>query len=253
MSNDSTKRFSDRVDAYVRYRPDYPAQAVDWLLERSGLSAPGVIADIGSGTGISTRPLLERGHKVFAIEPNAPMRQYAEQSLGTFEGFKSVESTAEATTLAENSVDLITAAQAFHWFTQGAAKTEFNRILKPNGKVVLLWNDRVTTGDAFHAEYESLLKAYATDYERINHQNLDEADFEGFFDGDYVFESFDNVQRLELTGLIGRVESSSYMPGPGHTKYPAMIDALHMLFDRHAINRAVTIAYKTTVRIGRVA
>ncbi|MBX2852134.1 MAG: class I SAM-dependent methyltransferase [Phycisphaeraceae bacterium] len=253
MPNDSTKRFSDRVDAYVRYRPGYPARAVDWLLERSGLSAPGVIADIGSGTGIATEPLLQRGHRVYAVEPNQPMRERAEQTLCTFEGFQSVDGTAESTTLEDRSVDLITAAQAFHWFKHDATRAEFARILKPGKGVALLWNDRVTTGDAFLAGYESLLKAHATDYERINHQNLDEADFEGFFDGDYAFESFDNAQRLDLAGLVGRVESSSYMPGPGHARHAAMIDALRALFDRHAVDHLVTIAYKTTVRIGRVA
>lgn len=252
MSRHPTERFSERVASYVRYRPGYSDEAIDWLLSKAHLEAPGDIADIGSGTGISTRPMLQRGHKVFAIEPNAPMREYAEQTLYTFEGFKSVDGTAEATTLTENSVDLITAAQAFHWFKHKKSRAEFNRILKPHGMAALLWNDRVTTGDAFHTEYESLLKAHATDYEQVNHQNLDESDFNRFFAGGCAFASFDNAQRLDLAGLVGRAESSSYMPGPGHAKYPGMVEALHALFERHRSDGEITIAYQTTVRVGRV-
>ena len=180
------------------------------------------------------------------------MRRYAEQTLGAFAGFESIDGTAEVTTLAESSVDLITAAQAFHWFTHGAAQAEANRILKPGAKVGLLWNDRVTTGDPFHTEYESLLKTHATDYERVNHQNLDESDFDRFFTCGFSFGSFDNAQRLDLAGLIGRAESSSYMPGPGHPKHAEMLEALHALFERHASGGEITIAYQTTVRLGRV-
>ena len=252
MNHDSTSRFSDRVEAYVRYRPDYPTQALDWLLQLAGLQNPGDIADIGSGTGISTEPMLERGHRVFAVEPNAPMREYAEQSLSEFERFVSINGTAESTTLDDQSIDLVIAAQAFHWFTHDAARSEFTRILRPNGCVALLWNDRIITGDAFHTEYESLLKTHATDYERVNHQNLDEADFNRFFAGDCEFRSFENAQRLDMAGLIGRAESSSYMPGPGHPKHPGMIEALQTLFERHASGGDITIVYQTTVRVGRV-
>ncbi|MEO0475736.1 MAG: class I SAM-dependent methyltransferase [Planctomycetota bacterium] len=252
MSHDPTQRFSDRVDAYVRYRPGYPDQAVQWVLERAGLDQSGVIADVGSGTGIFTKPMLQHGHQVFAVEPNAPMRTYAEQTLSGFEGFVSVNGSAEATALDGDSVDLVTAAQAYHWFANEEARVEFVRILKPGGNVALLWNDRVTTGDPFHVEYESLLKEHATDYERVNHQNLDDTDFDRFFADGYECVSFDNAQRLSLDGLIGRAESSSYMPGAGHLGHAAMIDALIELFDRFSKQDMVVIAYQTTVRIGRV-
>jgi SAM-dependent methyltransferase len=252
-SSDPALRFTDRVEAYVRYRPDYPADAIQWMLQQAGLDRPGVIADIGSGTGISTRPLLERGHQVFAIEPNDAMRAYAERTLSSFEGFVSVDAAAEATTLDDQSIDLITAGQAFHWFKKDATRAEFARVLRPGGQVALLWNDRITEGDPFHVAYEGLLKEHATDYERVNHQNLAESDFTRFYLGGYEFATFDNAQALDLEGLIGRVQSSSYMPGPEHPNCAAMTEALRVLFDRYAVNDAVTIKYQTTVRVGRVS
>ena len=252
MHRDPTARFSDRVEAYIKYRPGYPDEAVDWMLQAAGLAWPADLADVGSGTGIFTGLLLARGHRVFAVEPNPPMRAAAEAAYAEHAGFVSVHAAAEATSLQDNSVDFVCAAQAFHWFDHDAVRNEFARILRPGGKAALVWNDRVTTGDPFHVAYDSFIKAFATDYERVNHQNLGRAAFDRFFVGGWESQSFNNAQHLDLDGLIGRVESSSYMPGPGHAKHPAMLDALRRLFGRYAANGRVSIAYQTTVHIGQV-
>src|SRR5271154_1515768 len=127
---DPTARFSSRVEKYVRYRPSYPKEVVALLGKQCGLTAESVIADVASGTGIFTRLLLENGNRVFGVEPNAEMRRAGEEYLAAFPRFTSVAGTAEATTLPDHSVDIVTAAQAAHWFDRAKARREFVRILK---------------------------------------------------------------------------------------------------------------------------
>src|SRR5262249_12824426 len=157
------KRFSSRVENYVRFRPGYPLQILELLRRECSLTENSTIADVASGTGIFTRILLEDGNRVFGVEPNPEMRQAGEEFLKGFNNFTSVDGTAEATTLGENSVDMVTAAQAAHWFDREAARNEFVRILKPHGWIVLLWNERQTDSTAFLREYEQLLKTYGVD------------------------------------------------------------------------------------------
>src|SRR6476620_3755120 len=158
-----TQRFSSRVGNYSRFRPSYPAEIVGILRQECGLSPESVIADVASGTGIFTRLLLENGNRAFGVEPNDAMRKAGEEYLAAYPKFASVAGTAENTTLPDASVDLVTAAQAAHWFDRGKAITEFRRILKPEGYLVLLWNDRRTDASAFARDYESLLLEYGTD------------------------------------------------------------------------------------------
>ncbi len=146
-------RFSDRVEDYVKYRPSYPAAAIDQILENFTL--PITAADIGAGTGISSRLLAARDVKVIAIEPNAEMR-----NAGIRDNISSVEwkdGTAENTNLPEASVDLVTCFQAFHWFTPEPTLAEFRRILKPKGKLAVVWNFR-DENDEFTAEYSRIVR-----------------------------------------------------------------------------------------------
>src|SRR5580704_13583825 len=147
-ASNATSRFSDRVENYIRYRPGYPSEVVDCLKQECGLSTSDVVADMASGTGIWTRILLENGNPVFGVEPNAEMRQAGERLLAAFPKFTSVTGSAEATTLADASMDFVTAAQAAHWFDRAGARREFVRILKPGGWLVLLWNERLTDATA---------------------------------------------------------------------------------------------------------
>jgi len=142
---DSKEWFGNRVENYVKFRPSYPTDAVDCIIQQTGVNDQSVIADLGSGTGKFTRLLLEHGLSVLAVEPNDNMREASEKELSEFAGFCSVSASAENTMLADNSVDLITVAQAFHWFDQDACKSEWLRILRPNGYVALVWNRRETT------------------------------------------------------------------------------------------------------------
>ena len=160
-TSNATSRFSDRVENYIRYRPGYPPQALQVLKAECGLLPTHVVADVASGTGIWTRILLENGNPVFGVEPNADMRKAGERLLADFPKFISVEGKAEATTLADASADFVTSAQAAHWFDRGKARLEFARILRRDGWLVLLWNERVTDTTPFLRDYEALLLKFA--------------------------------------------------------------------------------------------
>ena len=167
---DPTQRFSDRVENYVKYRPGYPSAALDYIQETAGLANGSIIADIGSGTGLSAQPFLDRGLTVFGIEPNREMRLAAERFLASYPQFKSIDGTAESTTMRAGSVDAVVAGQAFHWFDPRKANAEFRRISRPGGKVVLMWNCRRTAGSPFLEAYEKLLLEFATDYTQVRHE-----------------------------------------------------------------------------------
>jgi SAM-dependent methyltransferase len=248
---DSTQRFSARVEAYVKYRPGYPAAMLDFLIQELGMGPDAVVADIGAGTGILTAQLASRVSRVWALEPNADMRGAAEALLAGASNIRWQAGSAEATGLADASLDLVTVAQAFHWFDRAAFKAECRRVLKPGGRVVLIWNDRLTD-TAFLKAYEAGLRAYSGDYEEVNHRNLGEADFDAFFEGEYRLECFDNCQMFDLEGVLGRLNSSSYAPAIGTPAYEALTTLIRHEFARQAIDGQIAFNYRTLVYSGRV-
>ena len=248
----ATSRFSDRVENYIRYRPGYPAEVVQLLKGTCGLVPEHVVADIASGTGIWTRMLLENGNRVNGVEPNAEMRQAGERLLASFPRFVSVAGKAEATTLPDASVDFVTAAQAAHWFDRPAARREFQRILKPDGWLVLLWNERVVDGTPFLRDYEQLLLTYGTDYADVRHERTTEAVNEFFDPAPYGERAFPMRQEFDYAGLEGRLLSSSYAPGPGHPKHAPMLQELQKIFEQHAEDGRVAFDYKTRVYFGKL-
>jgi SAM-dependent methyltransferase len=202
-ASNATSRFSDRVANYVLYRPGYPAEVIQELKAECGLAPSHVVADIASGTGIWTRMLLENGNPVFGVEPNAEMRAAGERLLAAFPKFTSVAGTAEVTTLADQSVDFITAAQAAHWFDRERARREFVRILKPGGWLVLLWNERLTDSTNFLRNYEQLLQTYGTDYEDVRHERTTAAVDEFFDPAPFQERVFEMRQEFDYAG-VGR-------------------------------------------------
>jgi len=251
-ASNATSRFSDRVENYVRYRPGYPREAIDALRSECGLSPTHAVADIASGTGIWTRMLLENGNHVFAVEPNGEMRAAGERSLTGYPNFTSMEGTAEDTGLTDHSVDLVTAAQAGHWFNREKARREFVRILKPDGWLFLMWNERCVDTTPFLRAYEAMLLTYGTDYEDVRHERTTDAVNE-FFDPDpYQERTFDMRQEFDYTGLEGRLLSSSYAPGPGHPKHEPMLAELRRIFEAHAVEDRVAFDYKTRVYFGQL-
>lgn len=251
-TSNATSRFSDRVENYVRYRPGYPPEALQALCGECSLSPHHVVADIASGTGIWTRMLLGNGNRVFGVEPNAEMRQAGDRLLANSDRFTSVAGTAEATTLADRTVDFITAAQAAHWFDRQRARREFVRILKPGGWLVLLWNERLTDTTAFLRDYEQLLLDFGTDYADVRHERTTEAVNEFFDPVPFRERVFAMSQEFDYTGLEGRLLSSSYAPGPEHTRHAPMLRELRRIFDAHAQDGLVSFDYKTRVYFGRL-
>ena len=248
---DSTQRFTDRVEDYIKYRPSYPQEVIQTLVQEVGLSDDMVIADIGSGTGILTSQLLETACKVFAIEPNAAMRAAAESMLGNHPGFVSINATAENTSLPDQSLDGITAGQAFHWFDRLATKMEFRRILRPGGFIALVWNSWQTDSSEFMTGYTKLLVEWGTDYQRVSRTNVDDVAIRQFFHP-RTFQKFifPNCQTFDYEGLKGRLFSSSYTPKEDHSNYEPLILGLRQLFDQYQHNDAIQFEYVTTLYLG---
>ena len=249
---DNTQRFSNRVDNYVKYRPSYPIEIISFLEKKIGFNKNFVIADIGSGTGILSEMFLKNGNVVFGIEPNKPMRNKAEELLMNYHSFKSIDGTAEQTTLENADISLITAAQAFHWFDAEKTKQEFKRILKPNGYCCLIWNERLNNSDFLKA-YEQLLKDYSTDYTKVDHKNIDDKKIEAFFSPNIVLKKFfSNKQVFDFESLKGRLLSSSYAPDEYHPKHNDMLIHLKNIFDSFNQNNQVQFDYETKVYLGRL-
>ena len=255
---DSTTRFSDRVENYVRYRPGYPDGVLDILREETGLTSASVIADVGSGTGISSALFLRNGNTVFGVEPNAEMRHAAEELLahepGEYARFRSIDGTAESTTLEAHSVDHVVAGQAFHWFDRERARAEFARILRPDGWLVLLWNSRRLDSTPFLRAYESLLERFGTDYRAVRHTNIDpEALRPMFAGGQFTRRVLYNEQRFDFDGVRGRLLSSSYTPTPTEPTYEPMLRELERIFEASAEDGEIRFEYDTELYFGHIA
>jgi ubiquinone/menaquinone biosynthesis C-methylase UbiE len=253
LATSPTRRFSSRVENYIKYRPGYPSAVVDTLASECGLTAKSVIADVGSGTGRLSELFLKKGNPVFGVEPNREMRKAGERLLKQFPSFTSINGTAESTTLPNSSVDFVMAGQAFHWFDRVPTRNEFARILKPNGWVALIWNDRHIDTSPFLCAYEELLHRYGTDFEAVTHRNVDATTIAAFFAPHLsTLRTFDNRQVFDYDGVRGRLLSSSYAPEPGHPNYRPMLNTLRAIFDKHQIDGRVEFTYTTVVYFGHL-
>jgi SAM-dependent methyltransferase len=245
MHPDPTTRFSSRVDEYVRYRPSYPREVTALAGRECGLTAASQVADIGSGTGFLARLFLDAGCEVWGVEPNIEMRQAGENILRAYSRFHSVAGRAEATGLPDDSADLVIAGQAFHWFEPESARTEFRRILKQEGGVMLVWNER-RLGPGFMADYEAAIAQYAPERPRVSPGQI--AHF--FRGGRWQEAQFSNEQRLDAAGLRGRLASSSYAPQPGTPEMEEAMQITDRLFARYQRQGEVTLLYDTLVYYG---
>jgi len=252
MTKSPTARFSDRVENYVRYRPGYPAEVLDLLRVECGLRPSHVVADVASGTGVFSRLLLENGNSVFAVEPNAEMREMGAHQLDGYDHLVSVAGTAEETTLGAASVDFVTAAQAAHWFDLPLARAEFARILKPGGWCVLIWNERRTSNTPFLREYEQLLLTYGTDYKEVRHERTTAIIQEFFAPASHQEQVFDLRRQFDYEGTAGRLLSSSYAPLEGHPSHAPMMEELQRIFRAHATDNVVEFEYNTRVYYGKL-
>jgi SAM-dependent methyltransferase len=253
MNSSSSDRFSGRVADYVRYRPDYPIAATETLANQLSL-APGVtVADIGAGTGLLTLPLAITGAQTVAVDPNKDMLAAAREYLREHTNVKLVIGSAESTKLADHSIEAITAGQSFHWFDHARARTEFLRILKPNGKVALIWNAKDFDKSGFLTGYEQLLQQQVPEFAEVRHEKSGEAEIAEFFGHSPTRYSFPHRQNFGWDCVLGRVMSSSYAPAPGHPIHDSFVAALRALFDEHAQDGMIVWPYTTTLYVGSLA
>lgn len=248
----TTTRFSNKVENYIKYRPSYPSDMFEFIKLELNLTPEKVVADIGSGTGISTELFLKNGNKVYGIEPNKEMRDAGEKLLSKYSNFISINVTSENTLLDNNSIDLISAFQAFHWFDVPKAKKEFKRILKDGSYVLLVWNDRKTDSTEFLKAYEDLLQEYSSDYKEVNHKNIAENDISLFLDKGYKSKTFENYQLFDFEGIKGRMFSSSYVPDENTQDGQKILLELEKIFAKFNTNNMVKFEYLTEIFYGKV-
>ena len=252
-SPDSKQRFSSRVTDYVRYRPGYPTAVRDVLRSECGLRPGHLVADIGSGTGFLSELFLKNGNRVLGVEPNEEMRKAGEEYLAAYDGFASINGSAESTTLDDASVDLVTTGQAFHWFDQDAARKEFIRILKPAGWVVVIWNERLTDTTPFLRDYEALLRKFGTDYATVKESYPNEQHMRDFFGANaFAMRTLPNFQEFDFDGLAGRLRSSSFIPTADHANFAPMMEELQRIFTEYRQDGRVRLEYSTRIYFGRL-
>ena len=239
------ERFTSRVSDYAQSRPTYPLDCIKYLL-RKGINKNSIIADIGSGTGILSKLLINEVKEIFMVEPNAAMRDYSKIYLSNNQNCNFIDANAENTTLKNHSIDAIVVAQAFHWFDIEKCKIEFNRILKPNSNIFLIWNNRLTN-TPFLQKYDEILKNLSIDYNKVNHQNLSKKEFDLFFDNNWEKQCFDNYQIFNFEQFIKRVFSSSYTPNKEDSSYTSFYNAIKNLFNEENSNGYVRFNYTTEI------
>jgi len=249
---DPTKRFSNRVENYQKYRPRYPTEIISLLEKECALTRDSVIADVGSGTGFLSELFLRNGNRVLGIEPNAEMRAAGERLLADYRNFTSIDTTAEATTLPDDSVDFVTAGQAFHWFDREKTRREFHRIVKADGWVVIVWNTFPTGRSALVKAYDDVLVRYGTDYREVANEIADSGIEKFFPPGVCKRARFDFQQTFDWEGFKGRLLSASYAPNADSPNYEPMLLDLRRVFDLHQKDGTVVFDYDTVVYYGQL-
>ena len=250
---DTLERFARSVANYSRYRPGYPQEVLQVLHDECGLTPASRIADIGSGTGLLTELFLNNGNLVFAVEPHPDMRAEAERRLHAHASFRSIEGSAEATTLAAASVDFVAVGQAFQFFDAERARAEFLRILAPGGWVALLSNGVRRQGSPFAVDFDAFWRRHVQPEKEASGKKRGEAQAHFFGAARIMEKRLDNRQRFDREGLTGRVLSSGDAPAAGDPRHRAMLDELAALFERHQQGGSVTLEYDTRMACARLS
>lgn len=245
--------FSGKVVDYIASRPDYPASLFDTLANVSKLQANASVADIGAGTGLLTRGLLARGYRVTAIEPNEEMRKAADCLLFSNPKYHSLNGTAEAIPLESSSMNLITAAQAFHWFDVEKARKECLRVLVPDGQVALIWNDRVLK-DPMNIALEGIFTEFGGEKRSALVAHEERRDVSPFFGSIIPVElKWPHQHELDEKGLVSLVFSRSYIPDRETSLGRTVRERVAKLFRKTCVQGRIAVRYTTTAIIGRPA
>jgi SAM-dependent methyltransferase len=250
MAIDPLECFSKRAAYYAKYRPKYASETLPTLQTECGLTPEMVIADVGSGTGNLAEILLRNGNHVFGIEPNADMRTTAESLLSTWiesGTFASINGTAEATTLPAASADMITAGQAFDWFDPVRTKAEFERILKPDGWIVLVRNIWLRDTTDYSRAYGQIVRKYS-----LPSPPSPDPDLDAFFGGGYTTREVDNARLETLESIVGGMLSASFGPVPDSPAHHAMAAELTVWFETYQQDGYIRIEIKTEIMWGKL-
>ncbi len=246
---DHTKRFDGKGALYASARPSYAEEGLAYLANH-GIGPHKTVADVGAGTGIFSRQLLDLGCTVYAVEPNEDMRRQMVQLLN-HPRLHLVCAPAEHTTLPNQSVDAVTAAQAFHWFHPISFRDECRRILKPGGFAALLWNHRPESSPLVQAYSQIYQKFSPSFYGHSNGIQRNDARIQAFF-SNYQAHSFPHPLAYEKQAFLKRSLSSSYAPRPGDANYQPFVAALLALFERYAPGGVLQMPNETIIYIGTV-
>ncbi len=249
---EAKSRFTDRADNYAKSRPAYASSLIDHIFSKVGMTIQSTVADIGAGTGIFSRQLLERGCSVVCVEPNDDMRNKAQTFLAEYEKAEFSDGNAENTKLAGNSVDFITVAQAFHWFDVEKFKAESQRILKSGGKIILIWNDRDIESD-FVKEQQILYKKYCPRFKGFSEGMVKhDPRIVEYFGGEYEYAEFDNPLCYTKEQFITRSLSSSYSIREGDVEFENYLADIEKLFNKHAKDGVITVPNKSVAYWGKI-
>lgn len=246
----NTTKFDGKGEIYAKARPRYAVALFDYIKNTLQIPERSVFADIGSGTGIFSEQLLHNGYRVCAVEPNADMRKKAEEKLSLYKDFVSVDGADSNTTIPNQSVDCITTAQAFHWFDVDAFKKECRRILKPYGKVIIVYNTRDESAECNRALADHLRK-YCPDFQGFS-KGMNDEKCRAFFDDQCDVFRADNSQTYDRQGYINRILSSSYSLCTGDEKFAEYIADINCLFDAFSHDGTLIVPMHTVAYIGTI-
>lgn len=250
MANED--KFTGKAAVYDQFRPAYPTEALDWLMEQCALGREDPVADIGAGTGILTGQLLQRHLRVWAVEPNSDMRAVLNDKMGEERALTIVNAPAEHTGLSAKSMRLVAVAQAFHWFDRDAFRTECQRILMRNSKVAILYNNRPAMNPLVQ-ESASIFHRHCPDFVGysggIGALTPDKVDF--FRHGSIRVQTFPNPFCYTLEGYLGHVRSASYFPGEDAAA-ATLVDELTELWNRNQKDGIMQMPNFTEVFLGEV-
>jgi len=250
--SNATTRFSTKAEVYAKARPRYPAFVVAFL-ESQGVLQPGsTIVDLGSGTGLSAQPFVEAGYAVIGVEPNDPMRTEGDKFLAHYRNFRSVKGSSEATTLPDQSTDVVLAAQVFHYFDIDKTRLEAQRILRPPGWFVAMWNHRNHQSTELHRQYEAILRRYCPEYLILADLYRSPTRAAAFYTHGYHDATLPNQQQLSWELFEARIESSSYIPKPNQPEYAPFMAEMKQLFDTHAHDGLVQFDLEIWIHWGQL-